>query len=345
MLRPTYLLLFLALAFVGGCGGGGGAAAPAGPNQTLVEVWPLEASTAGGALITLHGSGFSAEGFEGVRLFFGETAAPGVLVVDDATITCTCPPGRLGPVTIYVYVPGQAGAVLAGGFRYVAAVLYVADGPGALAPALHRVDLDALTVTSVGQIGYPVGALTAWGEEAFLAAEPVSPFRLIRISKASGVGVPVALLRDATTGANVHLTDLTRDDGRLLGRTIGGTLAEVDPQTGLTQVIDLLPGPPTGPALAARAPGQQLFGPEATALRFQAWDPINGLVSVGVDVSALGSGELIASMAQEGRLFGLRVESGIGATRDLLRIDLQTGAVVPLLTLPFSIAALAGDPR
>lgn len=110
-------LLVLALALLGACGGSGG---PAGPTATGVV--PTGGPAAGGTPITITGSGFAAGG---VAVALGGAACTGIVVVDDATITCTTPPG-VGAAVPLVVTTSRGVAAVPGGFHYVGIAVDVA---------------------------------------------------------------------------------------------------------------------------------------------------------------------------------------------------------------------------
>ena len=337
-------ILALCMGALPACGGGGagGSGAPAA-RETLLEVSPLQGSTAGGAVATLRGSGFLGAEFENVTVFFGEEQALDVRVDSDTTILCTVPPGRIGPVAVNVFGFDEQEPLLAGGFVYIASLAYVADGPGALVPGLHRLDLDAGAVRLVGPIGYPIGALALMPDGRLYGAEPVSPFRLVLIDPGSGQGTARVLLRDAATGAPVEISDMAVLDGRLLARTAAGALVEIDTASGLVDVLDQHTALEAGPALGALADGRLLVGPGLGSLQFGSWDAAAGPAPYGVDVDDLSGGVLRSLSARDGRIHGIHVPGRAGTHVNVLRIDPVTGGVVLVTALPSSVAAIAGD--
>ena len=89
----------------------------AGPVTTS-GVTPISGSTAGGAAVTITGTGFTA----GATVSFGGVEATGVVVTSSTTITASTPTHGAGPVTVTVTNPGGASGSLVKGFAYVAAL-------------------------------------------------------------------------------------------------------------------------------------------------------------------------------------------------------------------------------
>jgi PKD repeat protein len=85
---------------------------------TLAGVSPNSAPTGGGTELTLRGTGFLVDGAGPNAVRIGGASASNVRVVDDATLTCTAPPGVLGTASV-VLTNANGGAELTGLFRYV----------------------------------------------------------------------------------------------------------------------------------------------------------------------------------------------------------------------------------
>lgn len=120
------LVVALVLVLVGQWGLGPAAASTPG----IVSVAPTGATTAGGGTITITGSGFGAET---PAVTIGGTAATGVVLVDDTTVTATIPPGAQGLADVTVTPVGGSALTLFSGFEYRApAVVPVFD---TIAPA------------------------------------------------------------------------------------------------------------------------------------------------------------------------------------------------------------------
>jgi len=336
-------LSLLALGLLAACGGGG--AEPAAPTfeQTLVDVSPLQGSTAGGTRVTLTGSGFTHELLEIRSVFFGSEPALEVVVESDRTITCTAPAGTLGTVVVNLFGGSLQDPLLSAGYRYVASTLFVADGPAAATPNLYRVDLDAGTWGLIGPIGYAVRGLALAGPDRLYGVEAGLPNRLIEIDAVTGRGTPVALLRDILTGAAVEVLDLTFVDGRLLARTLAGTLALIDPTSGEVKTLDQLDGPATGPGLAATESGQIYLAPEAADNELLAWDPVTGVQPAGVTLDPLGPGALDALTVQGGQLYGVELPPAGDKGVNLVRIDPETGLLWPVMDLPPHVESVAGE--
>jgi hypothetical protein len=84
------------------------------PSSFLPTVGP----TAGGATVTIYGTGFRT-GAAGYSVTFGGLAASDVIVTSTTQIQCKCPPSAPGPVTVSVTDEFAQGADLPGTYLYV----------------------------------------------------------------------------------------------------------------------------------------------------------------------------------------------------------------------------------
>jgi IPT/TIG domain len=83
----------------------------------ITVVKPVSGPISGGTVVTITGTGFTAQ--SAVR--FGQSASPGVTVVNTTTIKAVTPArGTAGNVDVGVTVPGKSEVVKTGGFAYVA---------------------------------------------------------------------------------------------------------------------------------------------------------------------------------------------------------------------------------
>ncbi|MBV9950386.1 MAG: IPT/TIG domain-containing protein [Acidimicrobiia bacterium] len=121
----------------------------------IADVAPSEGPAAGGSAVTVTGSGFTGA----TSVSFGGTAATGVTVVDDMTITATAPAHAAGSVDVVVTTPDTSGTAT-DGFTYNAAPasldLSPSTGPaaGGTAVALTGTHLaDTTGVLVCGQAG------------------------------------------------------------------------------------------------------------------------------------------------------------------------------------------------
>lgn len=83
------------------------------PEPTLGNVNPRSGSETGGTRVTLRGTAFS----EPALVYFGDAPATSVVVLDEASIAASTPPGPVGPVNVRVETLGGV-AELANGFTY-----------------------------------------------------------------------------------------------------------------------------------------------------------------------------------------------------------------------------------
>jgi hypothetical protein len=83
------------------------------PNPTAIS--PAEGLPAGGTPVIITGTDFT----DATSVIFASTPASALVVANDTLITCTTPPGVLGPCNVSVSGPGGTGS-LVDGFEYTA---------------------------------------------------------------------------------------------------------------------------------------------------------------------------------------------------------------------------------
>jgi hypothetical protein len=274
----------------------------------------------------------------------GGASAGGVVVVNATTITLTCPPGPPGVVTISV-TNANGTASLPGVFTYVVPVLYVAEGGGVPA-TLWRVDPATLTAVPIGPVGFSITAMARHPNGTIYAAEATAlmfgPRNLLTINPTTGAGTPIGLMQDG--GGTLHtIPDMTFVGTRLIGMNgPGSATVEIMPATGL--VVPQGPTPtnpgggiatdPTGLVLWA-----DLFGGNLNAV-----NPTNGAITTGPPLAGATNTRINAMTYLEGVLYGVDANSGApGSGADLVTINIGTGAITHLMTLPIDVDAIAGN--
>jgi IPT/TIG domain-containing protein len=111
--RCTTAAAILLPLLLAACGGGGGGAGPTGPAPTISAVSPATCSPAGGALVTITGTGFSAS--PGVT--FGGVAAA-VVGTSATALSVTAPAHPAGAVDVVVTNADGQHATAAAAFTY-----------------------------------------------------------------------------------------------------------------------------------------------------------------------------------------------------------------------------------
>lgn len=85
---------------------------------TLTSISPANATSLGGTLVTVRGTGFVADGAGTPQVLFGSTPGTSVLVFDDGRLTCRVPSGPAGTSVALTLVNANGSVELASGFRY-----------------------------------------------------------------------------------------------------------------------------------------------------------------------------------------------------------------------------------
>ena len=85
---------------------------------TLASITPARGPGAGGNSVLLVGAGFLAPEAGSNLVLFGGVAALDVIELDDATLSCTVPPGVPGTTVDVLLANGNGQALLAAGYRY-----------------------------------------------------------------------------------------------------------------------------------------------------------------------------------------------------------------------------------
>ncbi len=155
-----------------------------GTQPVVTSVSPQTGSPAGGALVTITGSGF----FAPASVMFGGQPATSVSVINSSMITAVTPANAAGPVT--VLVSGPAGSV--GGLN--AAFNYMLTPP-VLAALLPNTGVASggTTFTLTGT-GFVAGATVTVGGLAASNVIVVSPTQIVATTPPGTIGAAVVLV-------------------------------------------------------------------------------------------------------------------------------------------------------
>jgi hypothetical protein len=325
---------------------GGGSAGPAGPTLlTLTAVEPIVGTTAGGTKVVLRGSAFLEIEGRIAAIWFGlENPAPSWTVVSDTVIEVVTPPGMVGIVTIRI-LDGKQETMRSGGFRYVAALLWAADGGDPDAANLHYVDLDAAQTGLVGPLGHAIAGLALSPDGDLFGVEDGGLHRLMRIDLGSGAATPIGLLEDQGGGPSYDVRDITFAGDRLIGRTSAGEMVEIDSTYGWVTVLQDLTPLVFGDGIAASAPDRVHLAPFAQSDTLFEWDPVGLSTTAGPAVTVPGGIEgTVDSLAFDGgMLYALDADLSSTLPARLLRIDPATGQTTVVLELSPRGRAVASD--
>lgn len=336
--------LVVLLGVLQACGGGGGAPADNAFPQTLTDVSPASGTTAGGTEITLSGTGFLDPLHTIRQIRFGAVEAGTWQILSDETIVVESPPGVVGPTVISLLGDNASspdGVLLSQGFTYVAPLLYVAQDSAAVDPRLYTVDLTTGATGIVGSIGYAIRCMAMGPDGMLYAVEEGSFERLIRINPLSGEGTVIAAVRDAVTELPVDLVDATFLDGRLICRTAGTELVEIDLLLGDVHPFATVSGLAAGGAVAASGVDSLYVVPGPDTDQLYLYDVGAGTTSGGAALAqTLGIQALAFSNA---KLYGLVPDLAMILPPTLFAIDPLTGALLPLAELPAASRAVARD--
>ncbi len=308
---------------------------------------PASGYYAASTAVTLTGSGFGYATAGTPTVTFGGTSAADVVVVDDATVTCTAPPAT-APGSVDVELVNSNGAVtLTDGFEYTSCI-YVADGAEGTAGSLWCVDVDGGTVTEVGAIGYGVSAM-AFAPDGTLYAitstRLAAAVELITIDTATGVGTPVATIFDETTtgtgGYSAACPDMTFVGSNLVAWTESYYYADggysydspllVDTATG--GATELTSSPGTGSAntaLAADAAGNVYLLNSGLRSNVYSLNATTGVATslVSISNSASSYGRSGGATFHNGQLYSLDCGKESGCS--IGTVDVTTGVYTNL---------------
>lgn len=330
----------LALAHLA-CGGGGGPPPPA--PLTLVAVEPLVGTTAGGTIVTLRGSGYLAIEEEIASILFGSTAAPSWEVVSDNAIECVTPPGRVGNVNVRVISKDDGKVLLTGGFRYVAALLWVADGDDPDLANLYYVDLDSAQSGLIGPLGYVLTGLAVSPDGVLYGVEDGFPHRLMQVDAGLGSATPTGLLRDEATGQPYDVRDITFVGDRLIGRTSDDEMVEIDEVFGFVTVLQDLTPLVFGDGIAAAGLDVVHLAPFEEGHTLHRWNPVTFATTAGPLVTTDIEGTVDSMAYDDGALYVLDADPTSAKPARLLRVDPGTGQAVLVLELSPRARAVTAD--
>ncbi len=132
-----------------------------GPDPAVTLLSPNSGTTAGGTAVTITGTGFQA----GAEATFGGTAATGVTVASDTSITCVTPAHAAGAVDVVVTIPDGRSGTLAGGFTYADPV-EEPQKPALVSPADGATDVSLTptlqTAAALSDRAFGTHAQTQW---------------------------------------------------------------------------------------------------------------------------------------------------------------------------------------
>jgi len=103
-------------------------------RPVLTSLEPASGSALGGTQLLLHGAGFLGDGATGHTVRIGGQPASEVQVLDDARLTCRCPPGTPGTVVDVALATSNGNALLPGAFRYAVPPVLQAVSPATGTP-------------------------------------------------------------------------------------------------------------------------------------------------------------------------------------------------------------------
>lgn len=211
--RMILVAVAAALAFLPG--------AVSAQTPTVGAISPTTGSTAGGTLVTITGSGFTA----GTRVLFGGTPAPQVTVSSANVLVATTPAGAAGNVAVVVInLDGTAGATQ---FQYQTTA-----------------QTGSVSITSLNPIPSPGGSTTVYiSGSGFVNGALVT---LGGVSVGSGgVISPTLIVAVAPAGVNADTATVTNVDGSFASYPTGTTPGAV-PAPSATQPVVTAVQPPSG---------------------------------------------------------------------------------------------------
>ncbi len=149
-----------------------------GPLPTISNVSPASGPVTGGTRVTLRGTSFT----EPAEVFFGETPATSVVVLDEVSVAATSPEGSLGPVTVRVITPGGE-AELPEGFTYQRELLLTGVEPARIP------ERGGVAVAIVGK-GFDENTIVLMDRQPLRGARLVSDTRIEGFAPALAPGRP-----------------------------------------------------------------------------------------------------------------------------------------------------------
>ncbi len=157
---------------------------------------PTVGPVAGGASVTITGSGFTGTGFGSNSVTFGEAAATNVVTLNDTTITCNSPAGSPGATVDVTVTNANGSATLSAAFTYFGAPTLASIAPS----SGHAGGGTTVTLTGTGFQAFSAGtnAVTFGG----VAATNVAVVDDATITCTSPAGNPGTTVGVAVTNAN-----------------------------------------------------------------------------------------------------------------------------------------------
>jgi Domain of unknown function (DUF1929)/IPT/TIG domain len=166
------------------------------PAPTVNGVSPTSGTTAGGTPVTITGTGFLA----GATVTFGTTAATGVAVASNTSITATTPAHAAGAVTVTVTNTDAQSGPLTNGFTYTTPANPAPTVTGVTPTSGTTAGGTPVTITGTG---FLAGATVAFGTTAATSVTVVSSTSITATTPAHAAGAVnvVVTNTDAQSGA------------------------------------------------------------------------------------------------------------------------------------------------
>jgi len=325
---------------------------------TLSGVAPARGPGAGGNSVTLSGSGFLAPEAGLNLVLFGGVAALDVIELDDATLTCTVPPGVPATTVDVVLANGNGQATLAGGYRYHAQPSLTglapdhgrADGGTSVVLSGSGFQLDEAGTPTVRFGGVPAADVLVLGDGSVSCTAPAgTPGSLVdvELTNANGVSLQLAAWRyhalptvtavapvrgPAAGGSLVTVTGsgFLTDEAGVNSVLIGGKFASKVNLVSDTTLTFLTPDGHPNAVVDVRVTNQNGGATRENAFRYNplpvvtAVTPDNGPESGGNTVTLSGSGFANFAPGVNGVSFG-----GLAADSVSVLNDTTLTCVVP----------------
>jgi len=320
---------------------GSGSDAP-GAAPTITALTPDWGSSAGGTMVTVNGTGFSAAG---LAVKFGAVDAVAT-VVNDTTLTLTAPSNLIRPVKVTVTTVNGTGTS-AIDFRYLAP-LYAADGAAGTLGNLYVVDPASAASTIVGPINFAVTGMAISPDGVLFGATSAGGTAgapsLITIDPYTGAGLLIGPLK-TSAGAGAGCSDIVFD-GAVLRGWHAKQLATINTTTAIATLAPPTLATVTGVAgnSIGELGGQFVVSPSKANGTLFKLNIQTGVATAGPTLS--GPAQSMGAMTRVGpTLFGsVNGVTGGNPPAQLYTVNPNTGAMVLRGNLPLRIDAIAGIP-
>lgn len=326
------------------------------PLPTIASISPQHGDP--GATVTITGTGFTALEAGANTVMVGDAACGSIATASDTEITCVPALGAPYEYRTVTVTNANGTATADPGFRHVGSGLLIAEGRNAAGtPKLYYFDPTTMALAEIGPTIDMTGLATAPDGTVYGATSNRSNRQLVTVDPRTGAYAVIGPIRIDGSTNEPRIGDITWHDDTLYGWLArdGEDLFTIDLATGAgTTVGDSAIGTNYR---AIASDGTDVFIAQHTSANARLVDVSNGSVTPAFGITEASSDNIRTMTWYDGELYAVRrgiaapeppkawaVPGGGSSGATIVHIDVETGAVTPLVVVPFDAHAIGVTP-